>query len=196
MKYCIHCGYKLIPDSKFCGNCGRKIDGINPSEVPVSSAHQTTHEKSSLVKNIFNNLLQQQTVSLGIHGSISLNCASKKFHITLYDVKIKGIFFKSRVRGKCIIDKKLNFNQLLDYKIVNQHDVQRSSVKGEKFTGFRESHIYSLGVELLVDSKQGFYFVNFGGFWSFSAFPGKDYEKAMSFLGKLSAALEKIKQMR
>lgn len=33
MKFCKYCGAKLDPDSVFCANCGRRVDGSNqPNE--------------------------------------------------------------------------------------------------------------------------------------------------------------------
>ena len=46
--YCVHCGKPIIPNTKFCGGCGRSIETNQPSElaVPVKRPEASTSSVS------------------------------------------------------------------------------------------------------------------------------------------------------
>ena len=148
-------------------------------------------------------MLAPQIIDLDRFGSITINDTAKTFHLELYDEKISGTFSKKRVQGKLIVDKTYYFHQLLDYK--KNEDQQRHST-----CTIGETNDYHLGIEIyLDDSSLNYIRMSFGcysrmytdGLYRKDISNGIDtlpeeYLQAQVQLGKLTAALEKIKQQK
>lgn len=122
-------------------------------------------------------------------GKVSIDYYHRTFRLELYEEKDAGFFiFKHSVRGKCIINKLLNFSQLINYKIVDVHEAHRTCASYEKRTGVRQFDIYRLGIELYIDDPQGYYYVGMGNF--------RSHKDARKLLGTLASALEMVMQQR
>lgn len=141
-------------------------------------------------------MLAPQIIDLDRFGSVIINDNAKTFHLELYEEKIKGTIFRKRVRGKCLLNKTYYFNQLLNFKVIDQHDQCRASKDAEKLWGIRNCHQFFLGVELFLDDNtQNYFRVSFGTF--FSAYMAmrldKTYKQAQQILGKFTSVLEHVR---
>ncbi|MBR5214491.1 MAG: zinc ribbon domain-containing protein [Akkermansia sp.] len=188
--YCHQCGSKLSDDAVYCAQCGTRKAHCNTTEHTHQTVHKTEDSKSTAI-------IPKQTINFGRFGSITLDTNNQIFHLELYKEKISGIIFKSRERGKCVINRDFSFAQLLDYKTQNFRETKRSCVEFEQRFGIKEGAIFDLNIEIMLnDCKDNYIRHSFGIYASMFNYPTKEYEEAVVLLGKFTSALEIIKQHR